>query len=122
MNEALVNNWNSVVKPEDTVYYLGDFGFGSAESLINYANQLNGTKHMIWGNHDKELQKYRGDTCFVTTSHYKEITIENQFIVLSHYAFLVWNKCHRSSWNLFGHSHNSLPVDMTVKRLDVGVD
>ena len=31
MNEALVANWNSVVKPDDHVYHLGDFCFGNVE-------------------------------------------------------------------------------------------
>ena len=28
MNEAMVERWNSVVKPYDKVYHLGDFCFG----------------------------------------------------------------------------------------------
>lgn len=28
MTEVLVENWNSVVGPTDTIYHLGDFAFG----------------------------------------------------------------------------------------------
>jgi calcineurin-like phosphoesterase family protein len=28
MNEDLIQRWNNQVKPEDTVYYLGDFSLG----------------------------------------------------------------------------------------------
>lgn len=27
MDQAIIANWNSVVKPEDIVFHLGDFGF-----------------------------------------------------------------------------------------------
>lgn len=51
MNEAMVSNWNSVVKPEDTVYYLGDFSL-SCDAVRNYVHRLNGYKILILGNHD----------------------------------------------------------------------
>jgi len=122
MNETLIANWNSVVKIGDTVYNLGDFGFGNAEDLIAINKRLNGYKHFIWGNHDKELQKYRSNLGFESTSFYKEIRIDTQKIILSHYAFKVWNGSHKSSWNLFGHSHHTLPVDINALSMDVGVD
>lgn len=44
MNKAITENWNSVVKPEDTVYHLGDFAFGGIKNYIPY---LNGTIEFI---------------------------------------------------------------------------
>lgn len=46
----LVRRWNSVVKPKDTVWHLGDvlFGRDSFETL----GLLNGRKHLVMGNHD----------------------------------------------------------------------
>lgn len=55
MNDAMVENWNSKVKPQDKVYHLGDVymggGFGReyTESLLA---SLNGHKRLILGNHD----------------------------------------------------------------------
>ena len=34
----------------------------------------------------------------------------------------VWNKSHYGSWNLYGHSHGSLPDDPHARAIDVGVD
>jgi calcineurin-like phosphoesterase family protein len=51
MNEALVVNWNSVVKPEDVVYYLGDFSL-AFRAIELYSHRLNGTKYLVPGNHD----------------------------------------------------------------------
>jgi calcineurin-like phosphoesterase family protein len=52
MNEAIVANWNSVVKLNDTVYHLGDVFFGSKSSFLELWRQLNGRKHLVLGNHD----------------------------------------------------------------------
>ena len=51
MNEMLVVNWNSVVKPDDTVYFLGDFSL-SFTAVETYTKRLMGRKIMIAGNHD----------------------------------------------------------------------
>jgi calcineurin-like phosphoesterase family protein len=50
MHEALIDRWNSVVKPNDTVYHLGDLCFGRKNIAI--AERLNGKKRLIMGNHD----------------------------------------------------------------------
>ena len=49
MDEALVAAWNDKVKPEDTVYHLGDVTFKKLEMV----SRLNGTKILIRGNHDR---------------------------------------------------------------------
>lgn len=49
-NETLVENWNKVVKPGDTVWHLGDFCFGRPS--LWYAGRLNGIKRLVLGNHD----------------------------------------------------------------------
>lgn len=51
MNEALIANWNSVIKPEDTIYCLGDFSF-HIRSVEQFMPRLNGKKILISGNHD----------------------------------------------------------------------
>jgi len=52
MNHEMIRRWNSVVKPEDTVYYLGDFSL-VLEPVRAIAPQLNGRKILIMGNHDR---------------------------------------------------------------------
>ena len=61
MTEAIKNNWNKRVKPEDKVIHIGDFGFGrSTEApdsvkspLLLLKEQLNGDMILISGNHDR---------------------------------------------------------------------
>ena len=53
MNEALIERWNAVVGPEDTVYHLGDFFMGPRETVF-LRKRLNGKIILIKGNHDKK--------------------------------------------------------------------
>lgn len=52
MNEVMVEQWNSVVKPGDKVYHLGDVFFGSKEDFKSLWPRLNGSKRLVVGNHD----------------------------------------------------------------------
>lgn len=124
MDDALVNNWNSVVAPGDTVFSLGDFSMKPIGYVKGILSRLNGNIHMITGNHDEEIQKKSKtllEEGFVKEiTSYKEITIGGQFICLFHYGMRVWNKSHYGSWLLYGHSHGNLPP--YGKSVDVGVD
>ena len=55
MNEYIIQKWNSVVKKDDTVYHLGDVGFGSLQEVKSLVERLNGTKILIKGNHDLKI-------------------------------------------------------------------
>jgi len=119
MDEALIANWNERVKVTDTIYHLGDFGFGRKGELQQILDQLNGHKHLIEGNHDRKarIHTLRG---WASVQHYREINIDGQHIVLFHYAQRVWNRSHHVSIALFGHSHGHMPGNS--QSLDVGTD
>lgn len=116
-DRTLIHNWNSVVGPNDIVYHLGDFCF---KNFNSYFYALNGKIIFIEGNHDKETSKNKEK--FVSYQKYLEVGVEGQRIILCHYAFRVWNKSHYGSWNLYGHSHGSLPDDPNARAIDVGID
>lgn len=124
MNNALMKNWNKVVKPGDTVYHLGDFAFEKQTDVRARCAFLNGQKHLILGNHDKEIVKHRNKLlecgAFASIQEYKEIKYEDRKFVLFHYGMRVWNKSHHGSIHLYGHSHGSLPPHGLS--VDVGVD
>jgi calcineurin-like phosphoesterase family protein len=52
MDNYMIKQWNSIVKPEDTVYHIGDVAIGSP---VKYIKQLNGRKILIKGNHDNHV-------------------------------------------------------------------
>ena len=122
MDEALVENWNSLVKTDDLVYHVGDFAWWRwpQERIDAQVKKLHGRKYLIYGNHDRDGVKasqgwaWKGD--------YRRIKIDDQDICLFHYACRVWDKAHYGSWQLYGHSHGSLPDDEGKLATDVGVD
>lgn len=63
MDEAMIENWNRVVKPTDKVYHLGDVAI--TRRTLGYLENLNGDKVLIRGNHDifklKDYAKYFRD-------------------------------------------------------------
>jgi calcineurin-like phosphoesterase family protein len=122
MDEALVANWNDVVKDEDTVWNLGDFAFccgvPRAKSIMD---RLNGEIHHVLGNHDEWIPKQ--EAYFRIKHIYDglvEIDVEGQQIVLCHYALREWHHDLRGVWHLFGHTHAALRP--RGKSVDVGVD
>lgn len=140
-NKTLVDNINKVVGENDILFCLGDWSFGSYKTGENVSNikkfrdQLN-TKsvHLIFGNHDSEItaNKQNSLDLFLSTAHYREITIieqikeqgekaKKQQIILSHYSHRVWNNMRKGSIMLFGHSHGSLK-EVEGKTMDVGFD
>jgi len=61
-DDYLIEQWNSVVGKKDIVYILGDVTMASKKWYFKL-DQLNGTKHVVLGNHDRrqdvpELLKY----------------------------------------------------------------
>lgn len=114
-DETQIVNWNSIVTPKDTIYILGDVGFGDISKILE---RLNGTKILILGSHDKSALQY--PQYFAKISPLLEISIEGQVIILCHYAMRVWSKSHYGSFHLFGHSHGRL--ESFGKSFDVGVD
>lgn len=50
-DEFVIDQWNSVVRPKDTVWHLGDVGFGL--DMFRLLPRLNGIKKLVMGNHDR---------------------------------------------------------------------
>jgi calcineurin-like phosphoesterase family protein len=59
MNAEMVRRWNARVRPEDTVYHLGDFAFGPQSVACSYRPQLNGRVILVRGNHDGSMTRCR---------------------------------------------------------------
>lgn len=53
MHRVLINNYNSAVPENGICYFLGDMGLCKAGVLSKVIKELNGTKVLILGNHDK---------------------------------------------------------------------
>jgi calcineurin-like phosphoesterase family protein len=94
----IIAAWNSVVKPNDTVYVLGDVVIH--RSGLSQLNQLNGRKRLILGNHDifsaSEYLNYFVDVHACLVKHK---------VIFTHIPIAV--EClERFSLNVHGHTHN----------------
>lgn len=108
MNAGLIDNWNSVVSDEDTVYILGDLIFRSSISGKPYLRKMKGKKHLILGNHDhKWIKNITLDEYFESVNYYLEIKDDDNRISLCHYPMLSWGGASKGSYLVFGHIHNS---------------
>jgi calcineurin-like phosphoesterase family protein len=116
-DEALIENWNAVVAPDDEVWHLGDFAhktsFEHAQSVFS---RLNGDKHLIRGNHEKLGARLD----WISQHDFVEATVDGKHLVLFHYGMRTWPRQRRGALHLYGHSHGSLPG--CRQSLDVGVD
>ena len=101
---------------------LGDFCYRNAKSIEEYLERLNGTIHLIIGNHDDDLLR-DGSHLFASVSDIKEIVIEtDKTIIMCHYPMREWKFAWRGAWHLFGHVHGHLEPWPHGFSLDVGVD
>ncbi len=106
-DEELIKRWNSVVKPNDNVYHLGDFSLGGKAKVIEIGRRLNGHKRLIMGNHDV----YPIDYYLAVFERVYGCIFYKEFI-LSHVPL---HKAHsRNSVNLHGHLHSK-----RVKNTDI---
>lgn len=138
----MVARWNSVVTPQDTVIYLGDFSM--AKKMVDvFANRLNGEKFLIMGNHDAcypchkkkalDAQQIYFDAGFKTLEMERAMEIAGQQVLLTHMPFLSGEDSsdyvvrhkefrpeNKGQWLLHGHVHEKWKVK--DKMINVGVD
>lgn len=124
MNEDIVNRWNARVPKDGTVFVLGDVSFAKDHDKTRfYLSRLNGTKHLIRGNHDYHVPNEAWEIDFVSVQDLHEIQVgKSKKIVMCHYPMESWNGSHRGSWHLYGHMHGSKPDPVDSLKIDVGVD
>jgi calcineurin-like phosphoesterase family protein len=116
-DQAIIDNWNSVVSDEDIVYTLGDMYVGPKENMYDYIKQLKGRKVCIRGNHTYKEFPENVASLFEEICDYKEIDDEGRFVVLSHYPMISYNKAYfPTTYMLHGHTHN-LEDQQFIKKL-----
>lgn len=111
MNEALIERWNSAVKPGDTVYVLGDMFWCNANTAIPVLESLSGQIFLVKGNHDRcNVKQFKSK--FVKITEYMEIEDEGRQVVLCHYPIPCFKNHFYGWYHLYGHVHNSFEYQM----------
>lgn len=143
MNNILINNWNSVVQPDDIVYVLGDICMGAAEDSPKYIKRLNGKIILVIGNHDtdKKIEYYKQCSNVIDVIPYEILFHKGTFYVMNHFPVeddyknqhlkerYHWQDCmdffqenkDNCIW-LYGHVHDNAPQGIVNNQLHVGVD
>ena len=126
-DETLIANWNSLVKPNDNVWFLGDFAFNARDrTALDILGRLNGKLNFIIGNHDWNLVNKQTFTVQLNWLGYyhelKGFTQKGKGIVLSHFPFFSWNKMQFGAMHFFGHTHCQIPFLYHGLGMDIGVD
>jgi len=115
----LIEQWNAVVSPSDTVWHLGDFALDKSAAR-RVRPQLNGSIHLVIGNHDAQAKIDRLDGLWASANDAKYLRLDGDRIYLHHYACRVWRRSNHGSFHLFGHSHGHMRPH--GRSMDVGVD
>jgi len=137
MDEALIFNFNSLVKADDLTYHLGDFSMD--ERLVEQnLKRLNGAHILICGNHDKchschkKSKKFREKYIqwgFKEVCERKIIQIENLGqVLLCHMPksqqedprYEQYRPNDWEGWIFHGHVHNT--YKRRDKSINVGID
>ena len=145
MDQALMENYCSVVKDTDIVYFLGDHVMGNRMEGLAKIKSLPGTKIAIRGNHDYDHsihpQKVRDKWIPIYRDTF-DIVIDSWSIIQTWHDRVI-KMCHFPTtfqfdgdkkysayrpdiddcdWLLCGHVHNAWKVQPENKTVNVGVD
>lgn len=151
MHKVLINNFNSSVKEDGVTYFLGDIGVRDVETTKSVISQLNGTKILILGNHDKGSNAMYG-AGFDVVMNSATLIIANEIVTMSHcplpgilredttgmrgaregenwhgehrYNFKHYQVANSGQYHLHGHIHspnNGKSTKIQDKQMDVGV-
>lgn len=103
-DEAMIERWNSVVKPSDHVYHLGDVTMlrgsdGNCAPAARILDRLNGHKRLVLGNHDHNTVEWYA-------RWFEKIKGQNMHngLLMTHYPVHP-GSLGRAKANVHGHTH-----------------
>ncbi len=113
-DEALIENYNALVKPQDTVYFLGDIARKDNDNGVTCVNRLNGRILWVYGNHDtpSRIELFLKSCPNLESLGYAHmLLIGKQRVFLSHYPSITTNhddyKKEFPMMAFFGHTHQT---------------
>jgi calcineurin-like phosphoesterase family protein len=123
-DEAVIGNWNQAVSPGDTVWLLGDVAMRWDDALRAKLARLNGTVHLVTGNHDcmfpahRRAQRRQAEWagCFASIQQYARRRTGNREFLMSHFPyhgdhseedrFSQYRLRDEGLWLVHGHTHS----------------
>jgi calcineurin-like phosphoesterase family protein len=139
-DNAIMDNWENTVGPNDTVYVLGDLALGFWKEAIGLITELPGYKHLIVGNHDmcfpghRQSYKYqrRYFLAFESVQSFARLKIAGRYVFLSHFPYVTdgtdmeprhmqYRLPDLGHFLLHGHTHSNKKVT-SDHEIHVGLD
>lgn len=119
--ERLENNWQSVVKEDDTVVLPGDFSWATyledAKRDFDFLDKLNGQKIMIKGNHDYWWETISKMNRFINENGYKTISfLQNNSFIYKDIAI-----CGTRGWVSVGNAEDERIYQRECMRLEMSL-
>lgn len=141
-DEQLIDAINSTVSKRDTLWILGDLSMASVTNTIAMVEKLNGTKRLVFGNHDSGHPMHKGSynkhrrylEVFDSVHVAESVKIQGQDFNLSHFPMIGdhydgdrytgWRLRESATPLLCGHVHHQwkLSQDKGLWQMNVGVD
>lgn len=125
MTDAIIDRHNAKVRDASNplTAHVGDMFWKtlSNDDVDSIMARMQGRHCYVFGNHEEVFE--RGTAA---SRHFLTLTMRDRFkhnkrlYILDHYAGRVWDKSHRGSVLLYGHSHGELPS--LGLSFDIGVD
>jgi calcineurin-like phosphoesterase family protein len=144
MNAHLIENINRCCKPEDVLYFGGDFTFGGIDKIWLFRKELQvKTIHYIIGNHCDKIAKnkvlpncyyaadgqnqghydVRAQDLFTSVQDVLTIKLGKKTIFMSHYPHISWIWAKEGSIMVHGHEHGNINhLNEDCRRFDIGID
>lgn len=135
MDAALIHRYNSMVGPNDLVFWLGDCSFHKVDKTREIFASLNGTKILYLGNHDRGAGAM-ASLGFAAVHNEGTMSIAGETVRLSHFPpkhfydprykgadtrhAHLRPQMNKGEWLLHGHTHGTEIVQ--GKCIHVGVD
>ena len=118
--EAIIENWNRLIQPEEIVFHLGDLALGKKANIEGLVPLLRGKLYLIRGNHDR---------CSKAFYQRQEITLVPDPYRMDHPSGLKLIFSHRpivplepGVLNLHGHVHNSPTPELGARHVNLCVE
>lgn len=126
MEKGMREIHNSIVKPEDEVWIIGDLSLMKPEYWKFYdriIGNLNGIKHLVLGNHDECKPFYYVNHGFTTVHTAVKLNIGGRNVICAHDP-AVWNAIPNPENIIFlcGHVHKVFRSIREKNIVNVGVD
>lgn len=143
MNETIVQLWNDTVGHNDTTIIVGDVCMGIVVESLEYVKQLNGTKILVPGNHDrvwpgldsKQNDKFRQhyqNAGLLITAPQITVRLHDLEVLVCHFPYTIYNRFDQRylEWApkdeggplIHGHVHTRDRLTYNGTQVHVGLD